>query len=170
MRLEISIQPAVGQDDLPSEEDCKRWLNDAVQIIDATPSTHPSQLTLRFVDETEGQALNQQFRNKNYATNVLAFPSVFPEELPPELVAELGDFHYLGDLVICPNIVRQEAREQGKSISAHYAHLLIHGLLHLYGFDHETESDATHMETLEIQILGQLGYANPYADEATYEG
>jgi probable rRNA maturation factor len=101
------------------------------------------------VDEAEGRALNLAYRNKDYATNVLTFTIT---ETP----------HLLGDIVICAPIVASEAAEQGKTVAAHYAHLTVHGVLHLHGYDHEIEAQAELMEAIEIQILAKLGYANPY--------
>jgi probable rRNA maturation factor len=94
-----------------------------------------------------------KFRGKNYATNVLSFPLEFPEET---------GIPYIGDIVICPVVVVQEAAEQGKPLLAHYAHLTVHGTLHLLGYDHENDDDALEMETLETQILATLGYPDPY--------
>ena len=103
----------------------------------------------------ESQSLNAEWRNKNYATNVLSFPFELPEGI--ETSAAL-----LGDLVICPEVLIKESEEQGKSLLAHFAHLLVHGLLHLQGYDHETEVDAEAMESLEVQILQTAGFSNPY--------
>ena len=107
-------------------------------------------MTVRIVDAEEGQALNSSYRKKNYATNVLTFDYA----QTPMVMA---------DLVLCGPVVAREAREQGKTLEAHYAHLLVHGALHAQGYDHETgERDALEMEALEILLLGALGYANPY--------
>ena len=111
------------------------------------------QVTIRLVDAAEGRALNHDYRGKDYATNVLSFPY----ESEPRLA---------GDLVICPDVVAREAAEQGKTLEAHYAHLVVHGMLHLQGYDHETsEEDAETMETEESKILLALGYADPYLGE-----
>ena len=108
------------------------------------------QITIRLVDDDEGQALNKEYRGKDYATNVLSFP--YDSE---PLV--------FGDLVICPGVVAREAAEQNKTAEAHYAHLTVHGMLHLQGWDHENDEDAQAMEDEEREILAALGYADPYA-------
>ena len=109
------------------------------------------QVTVRFVDAEEGQALNREFRHKDYATNVLSFPY----ETDPVIC---------GDLVICAPVVEREANEQGKSLEAHTAHLIVHGMLHLQGYDHETsKAEARRMENHERAILRELGYADPYS-------
>jgi probable rRNA maturation factor len=113
------------------------------------------QISLRVVDKNEIHALNLQYRGKDKATNVLSFPY----QLPPQFNTE----HYVyGDIIICAEIVNQEASEQGKSKPAHWAHMIIHGCLHLLGYDHIKHEDAIIMEPLEIQLLQSLGYKNPY--------
>ena len=109
---------------------------------------------MRIVDEAEGRALNARWRGRDYATNVLSFPA----ELPPGVALPL-----LGDLVVCAPVVAREAAEQGKPEADHWAHLVIHGTLHLLGFDHESESDAVVMEGLERELLAGLGIGDPYA-------
>jgi probable rRNA maturation factor len=111
-------------------------------------------LAIRVVDTKEARSLNRHYRGKDYATNVLSFPA----DLPPEMQVPL-----LGDLVICAPVVAKEAAEQGKSLAAHYAHLTIHGVLHLLGLDHEDEREAEAMERIERELLADLGYADPYA-------
>jgi len=109
------------------------------------------EVTIRLVEPDEGQALNAEYRGKDYATNVLSFPY----ETEPVV---------MGDLVICPAVVAREAAEQGKSAAAHYAHLTVHGMLHLQGWDHEDDAEARAMEDEERKILAALGHADPYAD------
>ena len=112
-----------------------------------------AEITLRFVDADEGASLNRDYRNKDYATNVLSF------------VYESGP-KVLGDLVVCTPVVLSEAKEQGKQVDAHFAHLIVHGILHLHGYDHEiSRRDAEAMEAKERTILAGLGYPDPYADE-----
>ncbi|HZN46052.1 MAG TPA: rRNA maturation RNase YbeY [Ramlibacter sp.] len=112
--------------------------------------TAPAEIAVRIVGEAEGQALNREYRGKDYATNVLTFD--YTRE--PVVAA---------DLVLCAPVVEREAREQGKRLEEHYAHLLVHGTLHAQGYDHETgERDALEMEALEVLLLGALGYPNPY--------
>ena len=121
-----------------------RWLRAALQA--------PGQITVRIVDHDEGQCLNRDYRKKDYATNVLTFD--YAQE--PVVMA---------DLVLCAPVVAREAKEQGKTLAAHYAHLLVHGTLHAQGWDHETsEQDAEEMEAYEIEILAGLGFPNPYAE------
>lgn len=126
---------------LPRAE-VRRWIGHALNA--------PAEMTVRIVGEAEGRALNLQYRGKDYATNVLTFD--YTRE--PVVAA---------DLVLCGPVVAREAREQHKTLQAHYAHLLVHGTLHAQGYDHETnERDALEMEALEILLLGALGFANPY--------
>lgn len=112
--------------------------------------TGGGEITIRLVDAEEGQALNREYRHKDYATNVLSFPY----DSEPLI---------LGDLVICPAVVAREAAEQNKPLAAHYAHLTVHGMLHLQGRDHEQDEDARQMENEETEILAALGYPDPYA-------
>ena len=140
----IDIQIASRIKGIPDERAFKRWL------LAALP--RPAELTLRVVNAAEGRGLNCKFRGKDYATNVLTF--VYHEKKSPLL---------MGDIVLCAPIVAFEARAQGKLLEAHYAHLAVHGVLHLAGMDHEDEGSAMAMEKKEIAIVKTLGYANPYA-------
>lgn len=115
------------------------------------------EMGLRVVGAAESQRLNSQYRGKDKPTNVLSFP-VAP--LPGR--APVAAAHPLGDLVICPQVLRTEARAQGKTLRAHWAHLVVHGVLHLIGYDHEREAEASRMEQREISVLRRLGFANPY--------
>ena len=108
------------------------------------------EVTIRLVDADEGQELNHEYRGKDYATNVLSFPY----DTEPVV---------MGDLVICPSIVAREAAEQNKPLAAHYAHLTVHGMLHLQGWDHDNDDDAEAMENEEKEILAAMGYPDPYA-------
>jgi probable rRNA maturation factor len=139
--LILTTQFASTQNELPSKSMFKKWAKAALRV--------ETEAVIRIVDEHEARALNSQYRGKDYATNVLTFPIT---EEP----------HLMGDIVICAPVVVAEAAEQNKSIEAHFAHLTVHGMLHLSGFDHETEPQAELMEALEVQILAKLGYANPY--------
>ncbi|HSM11550.1 MAG TPA: rRNA maturation RNase YbeY [Lysobacter sp.] len=116
-----------------------------------------AELAIRVVDEDEGRSLNRQYRGKDRPTNVLSFPADLPEGLPEGVTLPL-----LGDLVICAPVVEREAREQGKPLAAHYAHLTVHGVLHLLGWDHENDRDAERMEQREREILARLGIGDPY--------
>jgi probable rRNA maturation factor len=127
---------------MPSERSFRRWVRAA---LDAN-----ARVTVRLVGMREARALNRAYRGRDYATNVLTFVL---DDGPP----------YDGDLVLCAPIVSREARAQGKDLMAHYAHLTVHGVLHLEGFEHEREAEAARMEKLETRILGRLGYPDPYA-------
>jgi probable rRNA maturation factor len=140
-QLKFSLQIASKMAETPTKNLFKKWTKAALRV--------DTEVTIRIVDEAEGRALNLAYRNKDYATNVLTFPIT---ETP----------YLMGDIVICAPIVAKEAVEQNKTIAAHFAHLTVHGMLHLCGFDHETEPQAKLMESIEIQILTKLGYANPY--------
>lgn len=130
-----------------------------VKIPQNKSSKRAPVLTIRIVDEQEGMDLNQQFRGKASATNVLAFPTDVPDWL--------AEGSYLGDLAICGPIVLQEAEAQQKTALAHWAHMVVHGSLHLLGYDHQTEAQAAEMEALETAILADLHYPDPYDSDKT---
>ena len=140
-QLKFSLQIASKMAEIPTKNLFKKWAKSAIRV--------DTEVTIRIVDETEGRALNLAYRGKDYATNVLTFPL---SETP----------HLMGDIVICAPIVAKEVAEQNKSIEAHFAHLTVHGVLHLHGYDHEDAHQAELMESIEIQTLAKLGYANPY--------
>lgn len=149
MSIILDFQLASSASGIPSEAQFQQWLDAAV-----TPFQDDAEVTIRIVDEAESQQLNFDYREKDKPTNVLSFPFQQPpgiEELP-----------LLGDLVICAQVVEREASEQNKPLAAHWAHMVVHGCLHLLGFDHITEDEAQEMEAEEIQILADLGFANPY--------
>lgn len=153
--LHIELQNAAEWPRVPSLEQMQTWLAPALQ-------PEQGECVVRIVDAQEGRSLNADYRGKDYATNILSFPNELPDfDLEPELLAQL-DQHYLGDLVICAEVLEREAQEQNKPLEHHWAHLLIHGLLHLQGYDHITDAEAEVMETLEITLLGKLGIPNPY--------
>lgn len=151
MPLIIDIQHASSSTDIPSDTQLQQWLNAA-----ALPESEGFELCLRIVDSDEITALNHQYRHKNQATNVLSFPADIPAELNLPL---------LGDIVICAEVVKQEAEEQNKHDDAHWAHMCIHGMLHLQGYDHIEDDEATVMEALEVKILQTLGYTSPYNEQ-----
>lgn len=152
--LWLDIQIATTQPELcPTEDELEKWCNLALQ----KDVPEGAEVTLRFVDEVESQQLNNAYRGINQPTNVLSFPFENPIDLPPEAKLNL-----LGDLVICLPKVLQEALEQQKPVLNHWAHLVIHGMLHLQGYDHETEQEAEAMESLEIALLAKLKINNPY--------
>lgn len=132
-------------------------------VLDAADHHEPVALTIRFVDEDEGLSLNQQYRHKNYATNVLSFP--YEEPVLPEDMVGSDEPAYLGDLVICMPVVLSEAATQHKLPATHTAHLVVHGLLHLLGYDHETDAEAARMEQIEVNAMQQLGFENPYISD-----
>lgn len=148
-RLNLSVQYAGNKDGLPLRAQIRAWVRAALDVDGA----RGGQITVRLVDSEEGLALNRDYRGKDYATNVLSFPY----EVDPVVC---------GDLVLCAPVVAREAAEQGKALDAHYAHLIVHGLLHLQGYDHETgKRQARQMEDHERTILASLGFTDPYLDE-----
>lgn len=150
--LDIAVGYALPRKGIPSAASFRRWASAALdgRIRDAD-------LAIRLVDEDEGRALNRHYRGKDYATNVLSFPAELPEGLPEGVRLPL-----LGDLVICAPVVAREAAEQHKRLGDHYAHLTVHGVLHLLGWDHENDKDAEAMEQLEREVLASLGIDDPY--------
>lgn len=148
MSIILDLQLASTADNLPSEQQIQQWLEAAI-----LPFQTEAEVTVRIVDEAESQQLNFDYREKNKPTNVLSFPF----ECPPGIELPL-----LGDLVICAQVVASEAAEQQKTLTAHWAHMVVHGSLHLLGFDHINDDDAAEMEAEEIQILAELGFADPY--------
>lgn len=147
MKAEIDVQVATVFSPLPAESELCLWAQTALRDLTE------AELTLRLVDSEESHKLNSRFRGKSQPTNVLSFPA----ELPPGL-----DIPLLGDVVICAPLVNEEAAVQGKSLQAHFAHLVIHGVLHLQGYDHQDDQQAAEMEALEVELLNSLGFANPY--------
>ena len=145
-KLAMAVQYASEAGDLPTAAQFRKWAKQALRT--------DAEIALRVVDETEGRQLNHDYRGKDYATNVLTFP--LAEE--PLL---------MGDIVLCAPVVAREAEAQRKPLLAHYAHLTVHGVLHLQGYDHETDAEAEVMETLETEIITRMGYADPYLSEKT---
>jgi len=144
--LSLNVQYACKDAALPSRPQVRRWVRAALKAS----GDRPAEVAVRFVDAEEGQMLNRDYRHKDYATNVLSF--VYESE--PRVA---------GDLVVCLPVVLREAAEQGKRAEAHFAHLIVHGMLHLLGYDHETGAkDAARMEAQEREILAGLGYPDPY--------
>jgi probable rRNA maturation factor len=152
VRLDVAVSYATERKGVPSAASFRKWVAAALDR-----RIREADLSIRIVGEDEGRALNRHYRGKDYATNVLSFPAELPEGLPKGVKLPL-----LGDLVICAPVVAREAAEQGKPLNDHYAHLTVHGALHLLGWDHENEADAEAMEALERQILAGLGVADPY--------
>lgn len=148
--IELDVQLA-STGKVPTAAELQRWCELALR-----QRSGDSELTIRMVDEEEGRELNRTWRHKDYPTNVLSFPTDVPDEFL--------DIPLLGDLVICVPVVEREAAEQGKSLAAHWAHLVIHGCLHLLGYDHIEDAEAEEMEALERQLLAELGHPDPYAE------
>lgn len=167
MEVAVTVQYAIYTPELPNQKMLTDWVNSVFSDVPESLSfTLQSpllkrlkrqrktwELTIRIVDETEARYLNETWRGRSYPTNVLSFPFESPPGPP---------VHLLGDLVICASVVAREAQEQQKPVLAHWAHLVIHGTLHLLGYDHLEDAQAQLMETLEIHILNSLGYPNPY--------
>ena len=151
MTLLIDIQNPESYTTIPAESDLSHWAQAAWQ------GEGEAGVVLRIVNDAESQTLNRDYRGKDYPTNVLSFPYD-----APLIPLEEGETDYLGDLVVCLPVMEREAAEQGKTTTQHWAHLLVLGLLHLQGYDHITDAEAEEMETLETQILGELGFPNPY--------
>ena len=154
IRLDVAVGYAVPRAGVPAAASFRKWVAAALEgrILEAD-------LAIRLVDDKEESALNHHYRGKDYATNVLSFPAELPEGLPKGVKLPL-----LGDLVLCAPVVAREAKEQGKPLNAHYAHLTVHGCLHLLGWDHEDPREAEAMEQLEREILAGLGLPDPYLD------
>lgn len=151
MTIVVDLQIACEDNHLPSQQQFQRWVEIALK-----PYHKPFELTIRVVSSTESQQLNNQYRSKNTPTNVLSFPVDIPEGI---------DLDLLGDLVICSEVVKQQASQQNKALTDHWAHMVIHGCLHLLGFDHINEQDADEMESLEIHLLSSIGIADPYIEQ-----
>ncbi|MGY0799116.1 rRNA maturation RNase YbeY [Lysobacter sp. A286] len=146
--LDVSVSYGLPRAGIPAAVSFRRWVAAALD-----GRIRQADLAIRLVDDKEGRAFNRHYRGKDYATNVLSFPADLPEGVTLPL---------LGDLLICVPVVAREAREQGKRLNEHYAHLTVHGALHLLGWDHEDEREAECMEQLEREILATLGISDPY--------
>ncbi|MCG7587438.1 rRNA maturation RNase YbeY [Photobacterium sp. OFAV2-7] len=152
MAIYLDLQYATeSQEGMPSEADFQQWLNAAI-----TPFQADAEVTVRLVDDAESHALNHEYRGKDKPTNVLSFPF----EAPPGVELDL-----LGDLIICRQVVEKEAKEQDKPLNAHWAHMVVHGSLHLLGYDHIDDDEAEEMESLETEIMENMGFTDPYAEE-----
>ena len=147
VKVDIAVQNATTITPVPSNQQFERWARAALK------KDSNGELLIRLVDRQESRQLNARYRRINKATNVLSFPADIPREVALPL---------LGDLIICAPIVIKEAQEQNKSEEAHWAHLTIHGVLHLLGYDHQNEEEASEMESIETRILHSLGYSDPY--------
>lgn len=156
MDLFIDLQLAsTSQQSLPELQQIEKWIKAAI-LMGSDSHQEEVELTVRIVDSEESQQLNKQYRHKDKSTNVLSFPF----KNPPGITLPL-----LGDLVICKEVVENEAIEQNKNLTAHWAHMLIHGTLHLLGYDHIIEQEAINMEAMETALLIKLDFADPYLSE-----
>ena len=148
MKLHVDIQTACPEP-VPEEEDIRSWIAAALQN-----QRDEAEVSIRLVGEAEMTALNHNYRGKESSTNVLSFPSDLPADVDSSL---------LGDIVVCAAVVEREAQEQNKSLQAHWSHMLVHGSLHLLGYDHIEDKQAEQMETMETTIMKSLGYPCPYS-------
>lgn len=139
--IQFSLQVVSTLDNIPTKAQFRKWAKTTLRV--------DTEVTIRIVDDDEGRALNLTYRGKDYATNVLTFPLT---EEP----------HLMGDIIICAPVVEAEARKQDISIETHYAHLTVHGVLHLHGYDHQIDEQAALMESIEVTTLMKLGYPDPY--------
>ncbi|MCG9552806.1 rRNA maturation RNase YbeY [Vibrio sp. Isolate32] len=149
MSIELDLQLAVeNEQGLPTEQDIQLWLDKTIPQFQKS-----AELTIRIVDTEESHQLNHEYRGKDKPTNVLSFPF----EAPPGIELDL-----LGDLIICRQVVEKEAEEQNKPLLAHWAHMVVHGSLHLLGYDHIEDDEAEEMESLETEIMQAIGFEDPY--------
>jgi probable rRNA maturation factor len=154
MKVTVYLQTATSELNLPTRQQFKQWVHAALLQADSTLLQAAAlELTVRLVDKAESAFFNEKYRHKKGPTNVLSFPSE---------ATELEETRYLGDLIICASLVQEEALAQEKQLIAHWAHLTVHGTLHLLGYDHEESAEAEEMEALETGILATLGYEDPY--------
>lgn len=152
MAIELDLQIAVEETaGLPTEAQLQQWLESAITLFQPQ-----AEVTIRIVENEESQQLNRDYRGKDKPTNVLSFPF----EAPPGIEIDL-----LGDLIICKQVVEAEAKEQDKTPTAHWAHMVVHGSLHLLGYDHIEDEEADEMESIETEIMQKLGFDDPYISE-----
>jgi probable rRNA maturation factor len=157
--VQVGVQYATGRRGVPQSSSFRRWANAAVAAAGIPQTTRkPWEVSVRVVGSAESRKLNRLWRGKDKPTNVLSFPS----EILSGGFQVPNDAGSIGDLAICAPVVSREAKEQGKLLQAHWAHMVVHGILHLLGYDHENDRDAERMESCEIAVLAQFGYPNPY--------
>lgn len=149
----VEVQRLTDSVTTPDDQEFERWVSVAL-----AGKRQQADVVIRIVDREEARQFNLQYRQKDYATNVLSFPAELPEGIPANVAGSV-----LGDLLICAPVVAEEAKSQGKQELDHWAHLSVHGVLHLLGYDHEVESEAAVMESLEVEILKELGVSDPYS-------
>jgi len=170
--IELDVQNPYEYKSIPTTDELSAWVEAAIQgyHLDSDlgrGSDHTLSIVIRFVNEEEGKILNQAYRHKKHATNVLSFPFEEPEFTTNiaglnKAISEHLQQQHLGDIVLCKQLVQKEAAEQNKTLKQHWAHLIVHGVLHLQGYDHLNDEDASLMESLEVKILKKLGFENPY--------
>ena len=153
----VDVQIACDDDGIPDVTDIRAWVQHAL-AESGMALGRGTEVSVRVVDTEEIRKLNRDYRNRDEVTNVLSFPADELAGLPP------GEVTLLGDIVVCASVVSREAGAQGKAVGDHWAHMLVHGTLHLVGFDHQDESEASEMEALERRILGQYGLPDPYGE------
>jgi probable rRNA maturation factor len=161
MDVILDVQNAIESRKLPNSALMKKWIGGVLCHPKTTDQlriepVHP-EITIRIVSSEESRQLNFEYRGKDKPTNILSFPFEVPEMLPVEALDE-----FIGDLVICESVLINEAKQQGKGVIEHWAHLVVHGTLHLLGFDHTENDEAEEMEAIEVIVLGELGIDNPY--------
>jgi probable rRNA maturation factor len=156
--LDLQIVPEIEEMglNLPEKTTIERWILAALSTANATGD---NQLTVRVVDEVEIKTLNETYRHKSGVTNVLSFPFDVPPDVPLAFIGNL-----LGDIVVCAPVVQREAQQQQKPLQHHWAHMLVHGTLHLLGYDHLSEQQAEEMEAMEVEVLSEFGIPNPYGE------
>ena len=159
MTLSLAVQFASKAKHLPDRAQVRRW------ALAAHPKNSEAVVTIRYVDEKEGRALNLAFRQKDYATNVLTFVHDSVASPFAGRVSKHSPKKYAADIVICAPVIAREAREQKKAVATHHGHMVVHGMLHAQGFDHEVEADASAMEAIEIAVLKRFRIKNPYEIE-----
>jgi len=155
--VELGLSVATPRAGIPAKASFQAWAQAAFDEVALSKFAANVGMSLRLVGLDEGRALNLQYRNRDYATNVLSFPSELPAGMPKSFKID-----WLGDLVVCAPVIAREALEQQKALREHYAHMCVHGVLHLLGLDHLQAADAQRMEALEVQILGRFAIADPY--------
>lgn len=154
----LDYQLASEHPTVPSPDNIQVWADCVLEKLQQPDM----EFTVRIVDEKEGQALNRDYRQKDYPTNVLSFPFEAPPCFEKDIETDGIEINFLGDLVVCAAVVDKEAREQNKQCFDHWAHMIVHGILHLLGYDHIDQDEAKQMETLEVEILSKLGIDDPY--------
>mgnify|MGYP006076396927 CR=1 FL=1 len=152
MKYHVTYQNTNDYQNAPNIFHVQRWVNTTLENL-----IKKGELTLRLVNSSTIQSLNNQYRRMDKPTNVLSFPCELPEEVRQQL-----DYPALGDIIICHEVIEKEALDQNKTLQAHYAHMVVHGVLHLLGYDHIKKNDAQIMEPIEIETLAKLGISNPY--------